>query len=849
MRQKGFFRVILLLIFSFLSLVVVSAQNQVSIGGISGTAARGDTITFSVTPENAPCEVRTYGINLGTERSFRISADHVDGDTVVLWCGFGSGREDSRNITISGCNFSTVDCDNDGAVQPPDRCPNNAGPPDNDYCPKDGGTFTPCANNCCDIYTQDCDGDGGIGTEDNCPEQPGLKQHNYCPNNVNDSDGDGVSNDLDECPEITAETIQHKGCQPPPIAAIINGTCGDMLQEALELPVYLLEAYNTKYADDPAAFCGAVISATNSFSAVDTQTVTEISASACPELVPEYVALVHQYTGIDGDSAWEVNNKMKDTGFCDFAKPLVEQKGLPAQFPKEFAAEAIPWACDHRISEGRRQQVISLIGELGIGGDDLFTELSCEMIRSISQMAPLSESERELYRSLSQCPSYTTYSLEENIPNLAILFTALTENADLEGIRTDPNLCADPAGTIARHSSADWPPNTPSWLTQCPAGKRDIWILFARVHLPQIGGDMARIEQSLFPCDAAEDYVKTGYLPLVEIDPAAPPLEEPNIGEAVEIPPVIENVDEEDKRYLCQGGWDPSDLSGPAAVMVVERGGTQDLCVLNKGGFWLLGQTGDENEDFPAISPDGTKIAYLSQADTEGYVLKLISITDSGATNQLVWNPAIDATNRSGAALAPSAPAWHCDSKDCVLYVTLEIGGKTSIHGILNISRGTKKEFKNFEEIARASSPHNPVTDSPVGLLAYEFDSGQIRVISLNTNAGPIITEQVPAGRQCHSPRFVSSRAGWVYFACEWGSETEYYLYRSGQDAPEKLNIERSAEFDEIFGTIPRYVSVVEEGTLYITPDETSFKNLIVDPVIGFYWTLPETLNNQQANR
>ncbi|MCE9669769.1 OmpA family protein [Myxococcus stipitatus] len=105
-----------------------------------------------------------------------------------------STREDA---CASGQQRDPAKCpdnDDDGDTVPngKDRCPREAGPPENGGCPD-----------------TDSDGDGVVDREDACPNEAGDAAHKGCP--VRDSDGDGVPDDQDECPNEAGDAA-HKGC-------------------------------------------------------------------------------------------------------------------------------------------------------------------------------------------------------------------------------------------------------------------------------------------------------------------------------------------------------------------------------------------------------------------------------------------------------------------------------------------------------------------------------------------------------------------------------------------------------------------------------------------------------------
>lgn len=80
---------------------------------------------------------------------------------------------------LDGC--PEADNDADGVLDAKDRCPDEAGLPENQGCPD-----------------PDTDGDGIGDGADKCPKQPGPAENHGCPDR--DTDKDGIIDRLDECP-------------------------------------------------------------------------------------------------------------------------------------------------------------------------------------------------------------------------------------------------------------------------------------------------------------------------------------------------------------------------------------------------------------------------------------------------------------------------------------------------------------------------------------------------------------------------------------------------------------------------------------------------------------------------
>jgi type IX secretion system PorP/SprF family membrane protein len=126
---------------------------------------------------------------------------------------------------VMGYHFAakTTDSDKDGVLDHKDKCPDAAGPKENNGCPwgdtdNDGvadnidkcpDAAGPKENNGCPWG--DKDNDGVADNIDKCPDALGPKENNGCP--WGDKDNDGVADNIDQCPDM-AGTKEDNGCPP-----------------------------------------------------------------------------------------------------------------------------------------------------------------------------------------------------------------------------------------------------------------------------------------------------------------------------------------------------------------------------------------------------------------------------------------------------------------------------------------------------------------------------------------------------------------------------------------------------------------------------------------------------------
>jgi outer membrane protein OmpA-like peptidoglycan-associated protein len=116
-----------------------------------------------------------------------------------------------------------VDPDHDGVIGDKDKCPNEAGPVENNGCP-------------------DEDGDGVLGAADRCPKVPGPVENHGCPDL--DSDGDGTPDRFDLCPNEPVDVRGRDGC---PLAKVEGNkiTILDQVHFATDQDVILPESFET----------------------------------------------------------------------------------------------------------------------------------------------------------------------------------------------------------------------------------------------------------------------------------------------------------------------------------------------------------------------------------------------------------------------------------------------------------------------------------------------------------------------------------------------------------------------------------------------------------------------------
>lgn len=113
-----------------------------------------------------------------------------------------------------------MDSDEDGVLDPYDRCPNVKGLVFNGGCPD-----------------EDTDGDGILDSKDQCPYLPAPESPDGCPNP--DVDKDGVLNAADKCPKVYGP-VTNNGCPQdpeeviPPVRLILSNVYFDTNQSIIK---------------------------------------------------------------------------------------------------------------------------------------------------------------------------------------------------------------------------------------------------------------------------------------------------------------------------------------------------------------------------------------------------------------------------------------------------------------------------------------------------------------------------------------------------------------------------------------------------------------------------------------
>ena len=150
---------------------------------------------------------------------FAAKTKDTDGDGVLDHkdkCPDAAGPKENN-----GCPWG--DTDNDGVADNLDKCPDAVGPKENNGCPwrdtdNDGvadnidkcpDAVGPKENNGCPWG--DTDNDSVADNLDKCPDAVGPKENNGCP--WGDTDNDGVADNMDKCPDV-AGSKEDNGCPP-----------------------------------------------------------------------------------------------------------------------------------------------------------------------------------------------------------------------------------------------------------------------------------------------------------------------------------------------------------------------------------------------------------------------------------------------------------------------------------------------------------------------------------------------------------------------------------------------------------------------------------------------------------
>jgi outer membrane protein OmpA-like peptidoglycan-associated protein len=126
-----------------------------------------------------------------------------DGDGILDDADACPDKPEDKDLFEDEDGCPDPDNDQDTVLDPLDKCPNTAGPPENEGCPYG-----------------DRDGDGIADNSDKCPDDPedmdGDRDEDGCPDI--DTDGDGLDDDVDKCPQQPEDKDQFEdedGCPDP----------------------------------------------------------------------------------------------------------------------------------------------------------------------------------------------------------------------------------------------------------------------------------------------------------------------------------------------------------------------------------------------------------------------------------------------------------------------------------------------------------------------------------------------------------------------------------------------------------------------------------------------------------
>ncbi len=116
--------------------------------------------------------------------------------------GLAAASTGSHELSLEMRFGKPKDTDKDGCPDKDDKCPDKAGPKENDCCPEEDKDEMLADN-------EDSDGDGCPDKDDKCPNAPGPKANDCCP--FGDRDGDGIRDDIDRCPDLPG-VASNGGC-------------------------------------------------------------------------------------------------------------------------------------------------------------------------------------------------------------------------------------------------------------------------------------------------------------------------------------------------------------------------------------------------------------------------------------------------------------------------------------------------------------------------------------------------------------------------------------------------------------------------------------------------------------
>ncbi len=194
----------------------IAGEGSVSIENTYSLTPRYETKWFSA---YIPLSLREFsGFNAG----FGLRAGPLyigSGSILTNLLGTSKSADVYVGLKIPIYQSRPKDADGDGIFNKEDKCPNEAGPKENNGCPwgdKDNDAITDNIDKCPEVAGPkendgcpwgDKDNDGVKDNVDKCPEVAGLTEFNGCP----DTDGDKVPDNLDKCPKVAGD-VNNNGC-------------------------------------------------------------------------------------------------------------------------------------------------------------------------------------------------------------------------------------------------------------------------------------------------------------------------------------------------------------------------------------------------------------------------------------------------------------------------------------------------------------------------------------------------------------------------------------------------------------------------------------------------------------
>jgi len=226
--------------------------------------------------------------------------------------------------------------------------------------------------------------------------------------------------------------------------------------------------------------------------------------SACPDAFPSFLEFVNRLFQDDNNVVNAIIAEMQNTSqntACNFATLTLSGKGLPSNFPVQYAIRASVYACEPQIKDKNylnnlHTQLVQSQQGISTLVDELRTASGCHVVRGINLLNETTYDEKVFVQQLRGCSLPVADALE-------ILVTVVGQGDSVSRIRDVlGSTCKSKAELMALIQNIYL--ESDARLKECPASVR-----FLGRHKQSPAPFLAQSK----PCEAIQAYLMTGILP------------------------------------------------------------------------------------------------------------------------------------------------------------------------------------------------------------------------------------------------------------------------------------------------------------------------------------------------